>query len=358
MKVAILGAGNLGFGYAAYLCSRGHDVSIWSPSGRGISALAERGGQLSAGGKVSGEFAVRPCFDLEDAVCDADVVIFALPANGHEAVMQVATPCIRDDQIVMITPVASLGASILATFVADAGAQPVICASSTTMLTARRQSATNVNILTIRPVADLSVLPPHPFEQVAGKVALLFETSIKPNPSMLEATLSNIGPIVHVPLALMNLTRIEWAETWFQYEQFTKHVCKLITAIDSERLEIGKAFGYSFHRVEDRMAISFGVKPDTLFEVAAQIVNLRSGGPVGPKAVDTRYLTEDVPFGLEFLSFAGKIAGISTPAIDSCISLARIALGSSLVDNGLLSLLREKVTSKQEFISVAEGKRV
>lgn len=40
MRVAVVGAGNIGFAIAAYCGHHGHAVTIWSPSGAGTRALA------------------------------------------------------------------------------------------------------------------------------------------------------------------------------------------------------------------------------------------------------------------------------------------------------------------------------
>ncbi len=356
MRIAVLGAGSLGFAYAAFLASRGHDVAIWSPSGAGIRGLVENGGRLRSDGKVVGEFVVRPCTDLQVAVDESDVVIFALPANGHETVMFSAAPFFRSAQIILVTPVAALSASVLAKYIADRGSNPLICASSTTMLTARRTAADSVDILSCRPVVDVSCLPDSETSRAVGVLATLFDASFLSQPNMLEATLSNTGPLVHVPLALMNMTRMERGESWLQYEQFTENVCRVIVALDRERIALCKAFGFSFDKIEDRLCRSFGARPGTLVDVAAQIVGLRNGGPRGPATAATRYLTEDVPFGLEFLSFVGTITGVPTPAINACITLAKIAVGERLdAENRLLDLLRHRVATRSDLLEAAAG---
>ena len=40
MRVAILGAGAIGFGGAAFLSERGHEPILWSPSGKRTVELA------------------------------------------------------------------------------------------------------------------------------------------------------------------------------------------------------------------------------------------------------------------------------------------------------------------------------
>jgi len=69
---------------------------------------------------------------------------------------------------------------------------------------------------------------------------------------MLEATLSNSGPVIHVPLALMNMTRMERGESWLQYEHFTENVSNVMLAVDRERIAVGARFGFSFSSIGDQ----------------------------------------------------------------------------------------------------------
>jgi opine dehydrogenase len=357
MRIAVLGAGSLGLAYSAFLSSRGHHVVIWSRTEKSIQDLVANGGRLRAEGKVNGEFQVFPSVELLAALDESEVVIFALPGNGHESVMRSAAPNIRDNHIIVVTPVVSLSACVLAKYAADYGSKPLICASPTTMLTARRLSGTSVNVLTVRPAADVSSLPETESDQAVSILASLFDANFRVEPSMLASSLSNTGPVVHVPLALLNMTRMERGESWLQYEHFTEHVSNLIIAVDRERIALGHAFGFSFVKVEDRMCQSFGAQPDTLSNVAAQIVKLRNGGPSGPKTAKTRYLTEDVPFGLGFFSFVGKLVGMPTPAIDACIAIANLSFDQDLgSENRLLESISKHVSSKEELLELAAGR--
>ena len=58
MKVAILGAGAIAYGNAALLCRDGHDVTLWSPSGKRTATLAT-GAPLVATGAIEGRFHPR-----------------------------------------------------------------------------------------------------------------------------------------------------------------------------------------------------------------------------------------------------------------------------------------------------------
>src|SRR5437899_4091204 len=91
MRVSILGAGAIAYGLAVYLAEAGHDPMLWSPSGKRTEALAA-GELLKATGAIETTVPVRIAKDCKEAIATADVVMIALPANGHKKVMDAAAP--------------------------------------------------------------------------------------------------------------------------------------------------------------------------------------------------------------------------------------------------------------------------
>ncbi|WP_454872551.1 NAD/NADP octopine/nopaline dehydrogenase family protein [Paraburkholderia xenovorans] len=353
MKISILGTGAIGLGYAALLSSRGHDVNLWSPSGKGVEELRETSGVLCAEGTLEGKYDVSASLGIRDSVVAANVVIFAIPGNGHAEVMRMAATYLRSEQTVLVAPIVSLSAYILAKLVIQSGISPLICASPTTMLTARKMDGACVRVLTIRPQVELSSFPCAQVDRAAAEMGALFGCSVHPQRNLLVSSLSNIGPVVHVPLALMNMTRMERGEHWLQYEHFTQNVSRVIVAIDRERLLLGAALGFSLRSVEDHFCRSFGAQSDTLENIATQIVKIRDGGPSGPGTAETRFLTEDAPFGLAFYSYIGKLLGVPTPVSDACITLASIAINQDVTRvNDLLTEVGKAVSTKDDLIEL------
>src|SRR4051812_48232097 len=136
MRVAVLGAGAIGFGGTAYLISRGHEPIIWSPSGGRTVELAA-GKPLVATGALQGDFRPQVAASCADAVASADAIFIALPANGHRLVFDAAAPHIKAGQTVIISGHLSFGALYLARKLADRGVKAPIVAWGTTVTTGR-----------------------------------------------------------------------------------------------------------------------------------------------------------------------------------------------------------------------------
>jgi opine dehydrogenase len=130
----------------------------------------------------------------------------------------------------------------------------------------------------------------------------------------------------------MNAGRIERSrgEFWFYEEGVTPAVVNVIEAVDRERLALGAALGLrltpvaeAFHRA------GFGPAGDLwgVINGSKMLTALRA-----PGQVETRWLTEDIPYGLATWAALGDRLGVATPMMDALVTLASAALGRSFAD--------------------------
>jgi opine dehydrogenase len=91
--------------------------------------------------------------------------------------------------------------------------------------------------------------------------------------------------------------------------------------------------------VEQHFEHSFDLPAAPLAEQAT-LLHARRGGPPGPATLDTRFVLEDVPYGLAFTAAAARIAGHPVPLTQGCIDILSALWGRPLVaDNDLLPVL-------------------
>jgi len=337
MNVAILGAGAIGFGSAALVEASGHSAALWSPSGRGTAALA-RGNVLDYTGVITGTAHPTVITDL-GRIAGFDVVLVAIPANGHRATMERLAPHLVTGQTVIVSGALSLSPLYLSKLVALRGVRPTIACFGTTVLTARKTGECSVSINVLRARLDVAAIP-----AVDGMRALeicrqLFGDRFDLASSALAIALVNINPVAHAGLALANLTRIERGEAWPQYHYLTPAVARLIEGLDAERRAVAAAFGLSVRSVEQHFEHSFDLPHASLAEHAA-LLHARRGGPPGPTTLETRFVLEDAPFGLAFTATAARIAGVAVPLTDACLEILSTLWGRPLAaDNDLLPAL-------------------
>src|SRR5471032_820724 len=158
MQVAILGAGAIANGNAALLCRDGHDVTLWSPSGKRTATLAA-GAPLVAAGAIEGRFHPRIAASCADALAGAEAVVVAVPGYGHRQVLDAAAPFLRGDQVVVFSSHMSLSALYLAGLLRKRGVSTPIAALGTTVTTGRQTAPDAVAVNSIRARLDVAVLP-------------------------------------------------------------------------------------------------------------------------------------------------------------------------------------------------------
>jgi opine dehydrogenase len=307
MRVAVLGAGSIGFGGAAYLCQQGHEPVLWSPSGGRTAELAN-GKALKATGALEGEYRPRIADTCQEAVADAEVVFITLPANGHRMVFDAAAPHITSKQTVVISGHLSFGALYLAKKLAERNVKAPIVAWGTTVTTGRQRSLAEVNVNTIRKKVDIATVPTSAMEHGLSVCKALFGDRFVPRTNLLAIAVSNLNPQNHMGISLFNLTRMERGETWGQNENLTDAVGAFLEQLDAERLAIAKAIGVEVRTVREHYHLSFNVPMGSVGEMS-RALHQRADGTLGPKSLDTRYVLEDVPFGLYATERLGGLVG-------------------------------------------------
>ena len=323
-RVGIAGAGAIAFASTAWLRQAGHTVTLWSPGGQGAEALRTR--PLEAAGVLACSASVDVADDAAQLCQASDVLLLALPVNGHRRVMDALLPFLRDGQAVIVSSMASLSSLYLYENATRAGLRITVASFGTTVLTARRESATQVRVMTRRQAVGMSALPGGDVAEVLGLCTALFGGSFFAQDNTLASALANVNPQSHGPLAVFNWTRIERAENWPQYHCMTPGVARAIEALDLERLAVARAFGIELGPIEAHFARSFGTASARLEDIAAEL-HAKRGGPPGPVRTDTRYVSEDMPYGLAFVEALGRIAGVPTPATRTIVDAASLVNG-------------------------------
>jgi opine dehydrogenase len=353
MRVAILGTGGIGRSYAAYMAASGHVPVLWSPTGSGLAAP---GCDLVATGVVAATQPVAVASECAEAVEGAEIVLVAVTGNGLHATLRALAPVLVDGQLVIISAHLSFAALTLSRLIAARGVQVTIAAWATTALTGRRGAGSSVHISGKRARLDVAALPVERAGMALSGCQALFGDAFDLRPDLLAIMLSNLNPPAHMANMLCNLTRAEKGEVWVNYAGFTPAVTRLIEALDRERLRLAGAFGLQVRSIEDHFVASFNVTRAPLAEMAA-IVAGRRQELKGPATLDTRFVTEDVPFGLLPLVLLGRVAECPMPLHEAGIAMFSALYGRDFQgENDLLpDLALERLTKQQVHDAMRHG---
>jgi opine dehydrogenase len=119
---------------------------------------------------------------------------------------------------------------------------------------------------------------------------------------------------------------MERGEAWLQNDNITDAVGRLLEALDAERLAIAAALDLQVRSLREHFHLSFHVAPAPLGEIARAMA-ARGDNPQAPATLDTRYVTEDVPFGLVPTVRLGRLAGSPAPLHEAGIALLAALYG-------------------------------
>jgi len=336
--VGLAGAGSIALGTAALLHDAGHDPMLWSPSGAGTAELAG-GAALNAVGALETTLTPRIADNAATLARENDVLMIALPGYGHKSVLDALAPHIEERHHVIISSHASLGAVYLMQMLARRGITVPVTAWGTTICTGRRQSGTEVAVNTVRSRVDLCTVPAERSAEALALCQELFGDRFQPRDGLLAISLSNLNPQNHMGIALGNITRMERGETWSQGQNVTQTVGRLLEQLDLERLEIARALGLEVKTIFEHFHLSFHVPVASISEMNQQMHEQGNGG-TGPATADSRYVTEDVPYGLVLTAAIGRLTGNPAPLHEAGIQIFSAMYGRNFEsENEILKAL-------------------
>ena len=356
LRVGIAGAGSIACGSAAFLHEQGHAPMLWSPSGAGTEAL--KGAPLCASGAIETEFTPAVALSAQQLADENDALVIALPAYGHKTVMDALAPHIRDGQHVIISSHASLGAMYLMQALDARGIKAPITAWGTTVVTGRRQDGTKVQVNTVRARVDLCTVPEADGDAALDLCQRLFGDRFQPRDGLLAISLSNLNPQNHLGIALGNITRMEQGEIWSQGQNVTPKIGRLLEQLDLERLAIAKTLELDVKTIFEHFHLSFHVPLASISEMN-QAMHAQGNGGTGPATAESRYITEDVPYGLQLTAVLGRLTGQTAKLHEAGIEIFSAMYGRDFTtENEILNALKLHRFSLDELQQAARTGRL
>jgi opine dehydrogenase len=328
-RVTVLGGGNTAFSMAANLVLAGFEVLLWEHPAfvQTIEPIRESLTiYLDGVGSTGAARLAAITTDPAEALAWSETLVCSVPSYAHGPFLEQILPHLKPGHLLALLP-GNLGALAAAGALRAAGIEGVIVAESDTAPYVCRKSAPDRAVIwgTVTGLG-IGVEPASQTDEAMPVLRALFPGAVAYG-SALEAGLSALNPVVHPPGVLMNAGRIERSrgEFWFYEEGVTPAVVNVIEAVDRERLALGSALGMNLTPVAEAFhRAGFGPAGDfwSTINGSHMLTALRA-----PGQVETRWLTEDIPFGLATWALLGDQLGVETPVIDALVTLASATLG-------------------------------
>ena len=335
VNVAVLGGGHGGYATAADLALAGHRVRLWR---RAADELSPLGGHatitLTAEGRQGAAQLDRATGRVDEALEGAEIVIVALPATTHEALAAELATRLREDQIVLLTP-GTLGAYVLAREIARAhGRLPYALAETGTLPYLARKTGRATVAAPVRATnLPTGVFPASRSKTVLDRLRVLFP-AIRPCVDVVDAALTNVGPVIHPALVLLNAGPIDGGRFDVHAAGTTPSVRRLIDAVDRERVESRKGWGYPAPHFEMATHYDESRAAEGLYGAGARAKLVASGLWNEVVTFEHRYVSEDVALGLPFLESAARTVSVATPGTSGLVHVFSALLGRDLSGRG------------------------
>jgi opine dehydrogenase len=339
-KIAVLGAGNGGFMSAVDFALKGYEVALYAWKEEEIAGVKKHGSidLLDIDSKPTGQVGKISCAttDIGEALKGAQVILNPVPIFASEFYAEQCAPYVSEGQIII--SLGKGGASLIwAKVFKEKGVDKKVYLADTNTLpygtskigdhSVRLENRTQNLLLASFPGKDIVYIG-----EVAKQLYTPDNYDIRYGQNAIDSILVDYNAITHTPPMICNAATIESGDKDFHLfgkKENTPGVVNLIKMIDRERMSIGEKLGLKQHTLEEEiMMVKWNpngeeyVLPlyDAIHTPFLEVCE-------GPFTLDTRHLTEDIPYGLVTYSSLGKLLGVPTPVSDAIITISEGLLG-------------------------------
>ncbi len=344
-SIAILGGGNAGFALAGFFSYLGHTVNLYKKS----LLINQKTSNYEIFSKGKLEFQSRinlVTSSIEEALKGAELIFITVPAYHHDALFDEMIDFLNQDSTVYLMP-DNYGCFLLKKkLIAKGLGQYRKILSLNSVLFACRQI--DYNTIVIRGIKNnikVSSIYGEIVDEGLSLLNAIYPMFVKSS-EVIDVQLSNMNPIVHTATTLMNTGWIEKTEGNFDFysEGISSSVANVIESIDNERIELGKKLGFDLDSLLVNMQKLYNSTEKSLYSALTKsFIHTKDKGPA---SLDTRYINEDIPYGLMPMSALGKRLKIQTKAIDTVISLAEITTRKKFNETASMNLIDYLITSR------------
>jgi opine dehydrogenase len=307
MNFTVIGAGNTGYACTCYLMDKGYSVTLYTRDEEKAEEINASG--ITAAGAIEGNFTPKATCQLDRAVMESQYIFLTTQSDAHlNAIEAMADYVTSGHRIIIIN--GSWGA-YEAHSVLGGNEKIFIGETAAPFFIARRSDNRHIHILAVNREVEFSAVTDEKTRIVVEEMKDIFP-QLRPASSILETSLRNIGPILRVPLALLNMSRLERGEVFpFWKEGVTPAGVTLIEKTDNERMAVAKGLGITLTPVLERIHYLLDAKYDNLYdaltkdEICLKIEALST--------LTKRDLIEDIIFGIIPLVALGERLQMETP---------------------------------------------
>jgi|TARA_Y100000310_G_C20687593_1_gene820085 opine dehydrogenase len=346
LKFAVVGTGNSGQNYAADIALKGYSVNLAEvPLFADTLKAIKRKGGIELTGEAGNGFAKLNMMttNLPKAIKGVDIIFVGGSSFAHEPFSKALAEHFEDGQFIVFT--SNFAALRFRKWMKEADVTTDITPVETmSLLYATRAIEPGVvQCIGLKNELPCAALPASRTQAFIEKIDPVFP-QFKEAADVWLTSVNNFNPIVHPPLILFNAGRIESSsgKSWNLYgDGATESVSKIMSDLDKDRMSIlnvvspegGICFKDSFKVMYSDY--ENGIEKKTLSESLRKSPIHTNPDFPAPESLDTRYISEDLPFGLVPWSSIAQMWNIKTPTLDAVIQIASTMLEKDYFMEGI-----------------------
>ncbi len=341
LSITVAGAGKAGPSMAAHLMSLGFEVKLYElPAfAHKIRPFIKRGG-IQCSGEVKGFF--RPAAmttDAKEAAGDADVVMVAAMAMGHEAIVASLLRHMKDGSLMAFNTGYYAGLRFHRKFsrlrrhviLAETDILPYLCL---------RTGPHSVRIDGIKKELGVAAMPA---ADTPKAVRLLRKTRLLrffPRKHTLEVSLSSMNLLFHAPIVLFNLAASENTKGNYVFyrDGVSPGIGRIIHAMDAERIAVGAKLGVKLTdcvTATKRYYTDYKVRGSTIDEcLRTNLAYAKDVFPM-PSICEFAVFHQDLAYGLPPIVELGRLLKVPTPAFGMIVDVANLVCQTDYAKEGL-----------------------
>ena len=323
MKICICGGGNLGHVVAGFIAAqKKHEVCLLTrhPELWSQDLIIEAPAETTYSGHLNGLFS-----NAEQAVSDADIILLCLPGYAiRETLLQIKDYVQSDAAVGSV--VSSTGFFFEAMELLPAS-QPLFGFQRVPFISRVIEYGHKARLMGYKDSLNLAIERTEHPEQLRDTLADMLQTPIQLLGSYYEASLSNSNPLLH-PSRLYTLWK-DWHEgdiyprVPFFYEEWTEETAQLYIQMDNELqslldlLPVRKgsiATVLDYYESTDAVSLAKKLRSIEAFKGILSPMKQVEGGYIPD--FQSRYFTEDFPYGLAIVHRLAHEKGVPSPTID------------------------------------------
>ena len=323
MKICICGGGNLGHVVAGFIAAqKKHEVCLLTrhPEQWSQDLIIEAPAETTYSGHLNGLFS-----NAEQAVSDTDIILLCLPGYAiRETLLQIKDYVQSDAAVGSV--VSSTGFFFEAMQLLPAS-QPLFGFQRVPFISRVIEYGHKARLMGYKDSLNLAIERTEHPEQLRDTLADMLQTPIQLLGSYYEASLSNSNPLLH-PSRLYTLWK-DWHEgdiyprVPFFYEEWTEETAQLYIQMDNELqslldlLPVRKgsiATVLDYYESTDAVSLAKKLRSIEAFKGILSPMKQVEGGYIPD--FQSRYFTEDFPYGLAIIHRLAHEKGVPSPSID------------------------------------------